>query len=64
MGVDPCTLRRAIERAQRKTSGDTIRCSEYGLIARKAGKQWRVLLDETWRRPMGAAGSSGTSTAA
>jgi hypothetical protein len=58
LDVDPLTLRRAIGRAQRKTSGNTITCSEYGLTARKAGKQWRVLLHDAWRQPAGASSSS------
>ena len=48
LGFAVVSLRRAIERNAHRTPDGGTEATFDGIVARKCGRTWRVLLDEAW----------------
>jgi hypothetical protein len=53
LGVPVVSLRRTIERNARKHPNGSVDARVDGIVARKLGRLWRVVLDPAWMRPTG-----------
>jgi hypothetical protein len=56
LGVPVITFRRALERSARRRPDGGVEAHVDGVRARKFGRLWRVLLDQSWLEPKRAAG--------
>jgi hypothetical protein len=51
LGVRELTLRRSLERNARRLTDGSIVAKIDGVVARRFGRRWRVMLDALWLEP-------------